>query len=259
MPDTPQGPDTRHGPDSREGVGRRLEVAHPPVLSGPSYHPVTELVRALEAAGVPRTRAPFARGVPSLRSRAAERLGVNRAVVRHPSRAVLVPVMGPNPGWLFPYSATRECVLFCWDVWPPDAALWARLLRRHRVRFAVMTARASALHWRASVPGLRTAWIPEAADPLPGAPGPPLAARRVRVLELGRRHAAYHAAVTPRLARAGVPHRYEQPPGSVVFPTRDDLASGLLDTVVSVCFPSSVTHPRRSGDVATLTRRYLES
>jgi hypothetical protein len=52
---------------------------------------------------------------------------------------------------------------------------------------------------------------------------------------------------------------YELAPGHVIFHTRADMIRGLQDSVISVCFPSSMTHPQRSGDVETLTQRYLES
>jgi len=54
-------------------------------------------------------------------------------------------------------------------------------------------------------------------------------------------------------------HLFERVKGNVVFPTRDGFIAGLGDSQISVCFPSSVTHPARSGYVETLTHRYLES
>ncbi|HEY0358922.1 MAG TPA: glycosyltransferase [Mycobacteriales bacterium] len=231
---------------------RTLAVARPPGLTGPSRYPVAELVRTLERAGLPRAPAAWP---PA--ARVADRLGLNRSVSRRGGRAVLVPLMGPAAAWLFPHSLTHECAVVCWDVWTPDDPAWDRLFRRHRVRFAVMTARTAAERWADR--GLRTAWVPEAIDPPPGSPGPPLGRRRIDVLELGRRHPGYHAVITPPLARTGAVHRYERTRGEIVFPTRAELGAGLRDTVVSVCFPGSVTHPERSGDIETLTRRYLES
>jgi hypothetical protein len=233
----------------------RLEVARLPGLTGPSLYPVAELVRALEVAGVPVAPARWGGTGESVPARAAQRLGLNRNITQRSSRAVLVPLMGPRATSLFPHSLTHECVAFCWDVWEPDTAEWARLFRRHRIRHAVMTARVAAERW--ATRGVRTAWVAEAADAPRGSPGPPLAQRRLHVLELGRRHPAYHAAITPALT--GHVHRYERAPGEVVFPGRAELTAALLDTAVSICFPSSVTHPERSGDVETLTRRYLEA
>lgn len=243
---------TARGPAAVALPVRTLAVARLPQLTGPSNYPVAELVLALEAAGLPPAPA-----VPPPVGRLAERLGLNRSMARRGGSAVLVPLMGPAAACLFPHSMTHECVVVCWDVWSPDDDAWARLFRRHQVSRAVMTAREAAGRWHAR--GLRTAWVPEAVDPPPGSPGPPLTGRRIDVLELGRRHPGYHAAITPVLDRAGRVHRYERVRGEVVFPTRAELMAGLRDTVVNVCFPGSVTHPERSGDIETLTRRYLEA
>lgn len=249
-----------HSQPHRAGLReKRLHVAHLSDLVGPSHYPVTELARVLQRDGVEPASAWVWGSGEALAARAAERLGLNRNVTKLSGGAVLVPLMGPKAACLFPYSLTKECIAFCWDVWTPDAHSWERLFQRHRIRFALMTARSAVEHWSAREPGLRTAWIAEAMDPLEGSPGGQLAHRTIHVLELGRRHAEYHAAVTPALADAGYVHLYERTPGEVVFPTYRRLLSGMLDTVVNICFPSSVTHPQRSGDVETLTRRYLES
>jgi hypothetical protein len=44
-----------------------------------------------------------------------------------------------------------------------------------------------------------------------------------------------------------------------VFPSRDVLVAGLGDAKLSILFPSSLTHPSRSGDVETVTHKYFES
>jgi hypothetical protein len=87
----------------------------------------------------------------------------------------------------------------------------------------------------------------------------PLVQRQIDVLELGRRHRGYHDQITSALATAGKAHRYERQPGQIIFPTKEDLVEGMGQTKVSVCFPSSMTHPARSGDGETATHRYFES
>jgi hypothetical protein len=54
-------------------------------------------------------------------------------------------------------------------------------------------------------------------------------------------------------------HLYERAKGCIVFPAKQEMIDGLANTRISVCFPSSMTHPKRSGVVETLTYRYLES
>lgn len=87
-----------------------------------------------------------------------------------------------------------------------------------------------------------------------------LADRNVGVLELGRRYPAWHEAVTEAVRlRSPLSHQYEAEPGRLVYPDERALRQGLSQTVISVCFPSSLTHPQRSGSVETMTQRYLES
>ena len=40
---------------------------------------------------------------------------------------------------------------------------------------------------------------------------------------------------------------------------RDAFIDGLARSRVSICVPSSVTHPERAGDIETMTIRYLQS
>ena len=46
----------------------------------------------------------------------------------------------------------------------------------------------------------------------------PLASRSIGVLELGRRHDAFHEQIVPALAGAGIVHLYEKVRGQVIFP-----------------------------------------
>jgi hypothetical protein len=112
---------------------------------------------------------------------------------------------------------------------------------------------------RERVPGLDVVWMPEAIEPTLYSPDRPLAERSIDVIELGRRWATYHDKIRDHCAARGYVHRYEKTRGQLVFETREDFLRGLGDSKISVCFPSSLTHPERSGDVETMTLRYLES
>jgi hypothetical protein len=61
------------------------------------------------------------------------------------------------------------------------------------------------------------------------------------------------------LASNGLRHEFEHVPGQKIFHTREDLANGLGDSMISVCFPASVTHPEVSKGLETATHRYFES
>ena len=105
----------------------------------------------------------------------------------------------------------------------------------------------------------RVEHLPEAIDIAKYSPGSSLPSRSIDVLELGRRHPSWHEAVQTAARDQGVTHFYERVPGELVFSAETSLSSGLAQSKISVCFPSNVTHPDRSGSVSTLTSRYLES
>jgi hypothetical protein len=76
---------------------------------------------------------------------------------------------------------------------------------------------------------------------------------------MGRRDAVFHESITEPLRAAGRSHRYEKVPGEIIFQGRPALREGLGTARISVCFPSSMTHPQRSADLETVTHRYFES
>jgi hypothetical protein len=89
--------------------------------------------------------------------------------------------------------------------------------------------------------------------------GRPLADRSIDVLEFGRNWSAYHDPIRDHCLASGLVHLFEPTRGHLVFVTREAFVEGLANTKISVCFPSALTHPERSGDVETMTLRYLES
>jgi hypothetical protein len=87
----------------------------------------------------------------------------------------------------------------------------------------------------------------------------PAGERTIEVLQLGRRHDAYHAKIAERCRAKGISYLYERERGKLAFPTREEFLHGLGNARVSICFPGNLTHPERCGHISTLTLRYLQS
>ncbi|MGW1910868.1 hypothetical protein ACWCQS_09105 [Streptomyces sp. NPDC002076] len=173
---------------------------------------------------------------------------------------VIVPMMGARFGQLYAAGLAGDVVPYCWDVWEPTWELWARRLRPLRPPAVFVTALQSARFLAEALPQSQVIHLPEATRVARHDSGTCLDARRVGILELGRRHADWHEAITEAVRlHSPLPHLYENEPGRLVYPDEHALRRGLSDAVISVCFPSSLTHPQRSGNVETMTQRYLES
>jgi hypothetical protein len=111
----------------------------------------------------------------------------------------------------------------------------------------------------ASLPGVHCVWLPEAVDPDQYRREVPLELREIDVLELGRRNEQMHDLAAPVIAREGLRYLYEVRKGELIFDGSQALVEGLSQSKISVLYPSSVTHPARSGDVETVTHKYFES
>jgi hypothetical protein len=192
-------------------------------------------------------------------ARGLGKLRLLRRIAQLREEAVFVALMGPMESRLFPRCFFGNSVVYCFDCWPREWAKWASLFRRHRIELAFFSARRSAEAFSSLLPEMQSVWLPEATDPHAYDPSKPLAERTIDVLELGRRHEPVHAKIVGPLARGDETHKYQLAEGEIVFPSREALVTGLGDTKLSILFPSSLTHPSRSGDVETVTHKYFES
>jgi hypothetical protein len=221
-------------------------------------YPVRGLEHALAEAGVravSHQRFEFLR----LFSRVLAQAGMVRNFWKASRDIYLAILMGPAEYRLLPFSYGREVVVYCFDCWPAKYARWEAFFRRNRIRLAFFSARRSAEHFSQTIPGMKSVWLPEAVDPEAYLYSKSLPERPIDVLELGRKDDAFHQAITPRLKESRRVHLYEEEKGKLIFSTREELVKGLGDSKISVCFPSSLTHPERSGDVETVTHRYFEA
>lgn len=229
----------------------RVRVAAPALDKHPSSYVVRDFVRSLVRGGVKPIRLP--RWVGSALARSGRPApGLSRQLV-------IVPLMGPRVDTLAAASLYGLPIPFCWDVWEPQWEVWAEFLDRFHPPLVVTTALRSAEHLRGTLRSSRVAHLPEAIDIGRYDAGLPLNARSTDLLELGRRNSQWHDLVERAAETYNLKHLYERAPGEFVFADETTLVAGLSDSKISVCFPSNITHPDRSGSVSTVTSRYLES
>lgn len=157
-----------------------------------------------------------------------------------------------------PLTYFHEIIPWVFDSWPNLRERIAAMLRRNRVKIALFTARQSAEYFKEHL-GIDAIWLPEACNPDLYRPEKPLRDRPTDVLELGRKYDRYHSQITPRLEQLKKSHLYEKIKGQLIFSGAEALTEGFANAKISICFPSSITHPERSGNCETVTLRYFES
>lgn len=156
----------------------------------------------------------------------------------------------------FAHPARKSIYLF--DAWPSRHAAIRDLVESWGIQYAFVSSSQAAMRLTEISDSCTFMWVPEGVDPLRYQRRSPLE-RDIDVIQLGRRYDEHHAIIAPELAAAGKQYVYEQAKGEIVFADRQDFIAGLARARVSICVPSSVTHPERAGDVETMTTRYLQS
>jgi len=172
---------------------------------------------------------------------------------------VVAVMMGLDVTRCVPFFSPRaRKTIYLFDAWPAQHDRILDFIEFWRVDhvFVSSSEAASRLGARAKSGGVH--WMPEGIDP-GGYRVRPYHEKDLDVLQFGRKYDAYHERVCSSLANAQRTYLYESARGTIIFPTRAEFIDGLSRARISVCFPSSLTHPERAGDIETMTVRYLQS
>lgn len=242
---------------AQRGPGKRLRHLAARNRGIPADAAIEGMERALTRQGVAGV---FNDADPvRLIGRTLNKAGLIRTIAPLTQTAYITPLMQMAAFRTFPQCLVSETIAYCFDCWPSAYERWAQFFRATQMKIAFISARQSAEWMAKAIPGLDAIWMPEAIELAGYATPLPFEQRAIDVLELGRRWDSYHDRIVDHCAERGYVHRYERTKGELVFADDAAFRDGLVNTRISICFPSSLTHPDRSGDVETLTLRYLES
>lgn len=244
------------------GAPRRYHVSHDTVV---------ELERAIlsdsrvSPARANRVLDPVIRGATRLLQRAGKDLGTilqvgkRSTVDRLPERDYLTVMMDLDAAtaarW-FIRTARKSIYLF--DAWPNRHAYIRAFVKSWGIRYAFVSSSQAATRLASLCDRCSFIWVPEGVDPSRYEARPP-AEKDIDVIQPGRKFELLHALIAPQLADAGKSYRYETEKGKIIFPKRKEFVAGLARSRISICVPSSITHPERAGDIETMTIRYLQS
>lgn len=156
----------------------------------------------------------------------------------------------------FIHSARKSIYLF--DAWPARHADIRAFVESWRIQYAFVSSSQAAARLAELCQRCTFIWVPEGVDP-DRYDARPLGEKDIDVLQLGRKYDAHHTEIVPALEKSGKTYLFEREKGKLIFPERDKFVDGLARSRVSICVPSSITHPERAGNIETMTIRYLQS
>jgi len=113
-------------------------------------------------------------------------------------------------------------------------------------------------YFKKSLPKVKCFWVPEGIS-FNEYYAVPYSKKDIDILHLGRRYDFYHNKIVDFCCENNLKYLYERKRGEIIFPSKTDFINGLARSKISICVPSSITHPLRSGYISGLTQRYLQS
>lgn len=168
-------------------------------------------------------------------------------------------VIGYQKEKFFPYfhfNADLK-VLWMYDAWEPLFDEIEKTIRAYKINLVFTASKQSADYFNTlNIPNFQSHWIPEGID-VTQYQFIPYHERTTDILQLGRKWNEYHEKI--KTVENDLVYQYEKKAGQIIFPTRDKFLFGLANSKISICVPSDITHPERTGNISTITNRYLQS
>lgn len=168
-------------------------------------------------------------------------------------------LMGPNFSRCLPYFFfASQKNIYMFDAWPQQHHLIKEFADNFNISSIFFSSSQAAETMQGMLKQTKCYWIPEGIDPTQYRFNS-YDTKDIDVLSLGRKYDLYHEQIIDALLADGKKYLFEKIKGEIIFASREEFIDGLARAKISVCVPSSITHPDRSGDIETMTVRYLQS
>ncbi|WP_333807795.1 glycosyltransferase [Flavobacterium sp.] len=225
-----------------------------------NHHVSMDLYYEFEARITNRPYWEIINGVGSIQARVLRQLlkfipPIQLPIKKHKNYVVI----GYQKEKFFPYfhfNADLK-VLWMYDAWEPLFNEIEKTIRAYKINLVFTASKQSADYFNTlNIPNFQSHWIPEGID-VTQYQFIPYHERTTEVLQLGRKWKEYHEKIKSIETR--LIYKYEKKAGQIIFPTREEFLFGLANSKISICVPSDITHPERTGKISTITNRYLQS
>lgn len=225
-----------------------------------NHHVSMDLYYEFEARIINKPNWEIINGVGSIQARVLRQLlkfipPIQLPIKKHKNYVVI----GYQKEKFFPYfhfNADLK-VLWMYDAWEPLFNEIEKTIRAYKINLVFTASKQSADYFNTlNIPNFQSHWIPEGID-VTQYQFIPYHERTTDILQLGRKWNEYHVKI--KTVENDLVYQYEKKAGQIIFPTREEFLFGLANSKISICVPSDITHPERTGKISTITNRYLQS
>jgi len=161
---------------------------------------------------------------------------------------------------VFPYLTSNSTgkAIYLFDAWEPLYPKIQELLVEYKFDLIFISAKKTAEHFSSVLKNKKVFWTPEGIK-VERYYFEDYSNKTIEILQIGRKYQVYHDNLVGFCEANNLNYLYEKRPGKLIFNSQESFSEALAKTKISICFPSSTTHPERSGTVSTVTQRYYQS
>ncbi len=146
-----------------------------------------------------------------------------------------------------------------YDAWEPNFQDIEKIIRKYNINLLFNTSMQSSTYFNSlNIKKFKSFWVPEGIN-ICIYTNIKCSEREIDVLQFGRKWEWYHNKIKPFCENRNFNYIHEEKKGDIIFKSRDEFISGLANSKISICVPSNITDPKRSGYISTMTNRYLQS
>jgi hypothetical protein len=170
-----------------------------------------------------------------------------------------VVMMGLDKRKCLPYFLSNERKsVYLFDAWPNRFEKIKQFVRGAGIKDVFVSSRQAVERLSDSNKGCNFYWVPEGLN-VNEYLYYPYDAKDIDILHLGRRYEEYHNVIRNPLEKMRKIYVFNKNEDGLIFPSRNQFIHGFARSKISICVPCSITNPKRSGDIETMTVRYLQS
>lgn len=162
-------------------------------------------------------------------------------------------------GKCLPYMYAKGVkAIYMFDAWPQSHSAIELFIKNANIQYAFFSSSEVTNIFKQRLKHVNVQWVPEGINMLEYT-FKPYQEKKIDVLQIGRKWDKYHTIIKPFLKKEGYTYKYQSEKNKVIFPDKVSFVEGLANSKISICVPSSYTHPERSGNISTITFRYWQS
>ena len=155
------------------------------------------------------------------------------------------------------HKMAKKKALYLFDAWPSQYNQIQRLIEINKTNLLFVTSKQSTEELAGRLQNCKVIWCPEGCNSEDYRPIS-YKNRNIDILALGRKYELLHEKIIESSLPLRYNYLYEKTPGEIIFPGHINFIKGLASSKILICYPRSITHPESSGQIETMTNRYLQ-